>query len=170
MTEAEKSWHDGLILLMELDNPASGRPDTEKCLKLIKGGADINQGLRSKRGRTALMIAVKHDCAGRIISALIENGADVNARDQDGWTALMYAVVPANKDAIQTLIENGAHIGKENKFKKTAENLARQLARTSEKHSDIANFITTTAFQAAAEKGTIKPRKILHIPKQEHKG
>jgi len=42
---------------------------------------------------------------------LIDNGADVNAAGNDGWTVLMHAAVLGGYDEIaQMLIDNGADI------------------------------------------------------------
>ena len=39
---------------------------------------------------------------------LLENGAFVNTRDEDGWTPLMFAAKSDNVEIIDLLMENGA--------------------------------------------------------------
>ncbi len=59
-----------------------------------------------ENGITPLMLAAKegNDWAVR---KLLEAGADANARDKDGWTALMYAVRYQNSSDIVTLLKDG---------------------------------------------------------------
>ncbi|RMG01195.1 MAG: ankyrin repeat domain-containing protein [Acidobacteria bacterium] len=45
---------------------------------------------RDGKGRTLLMGAAYHNDKA-VIEYLLENGRDVNAKDSDGWTTLMYA-------------------------------------------------------------------------------
>jgi len=44
------------------------------------------------------------------IKSLIENGADVNAKDDDGWAPLHYVSVSGNKDITELLIKSGADV------------------------------------------------------------
>ena len=72
-----------------------------------------------ENGVTLLMKAAK---AGNDwdVQNLIANGADVNTRDQDGWSALMYAVRYQNSlSIVETLIKAGAHIRIRNKYNAT---------------------------------------------------
>lgn len=58
---------------------------------LLDIGANPNSKVlkdRTRKGETALMMAVGN---GHIMNMLISKGADVNARSQDGTTALMKA-------------------------------------------------------------------------------
>lgn len=48
-----------------------------------------------------------------IIQELIKDGADVNAKRPDGWTALMAAAHSGNADAIKVLIEAKADVNAE---------------------------------------------------------
>ena len=78
-----------------------------------------NPNLADANGVTLLMKAAK---AGNDwdVQMLIANGADVNLRDKDGWSALMYAVRYQNSlSIVQALIQAGAHIRIRNKYNAT---------------------------------------------------
>ncbi len=73
-----------------------------------KGGASIvNQ--QNMGGATALHIACRE---GNIdaVKALIENGANPNIADNEGWTPLMRAVLTANAEITDLLIDKGADV------------------------------------------------------------
>ena len=55
------------------------------------------------------MIAAQKDHP-EVIKALINSGADVNAREENGWTALMIAVQEDHPEVIKALIDGGADI------------------------------------------------------------
>ena len=56
---------------------------------------------------------------------LINSGANVNLKDKDGWTALMYAVrYQENTSIIELLISNGANVKEQNQFNVSALSLA----------------------------------------------
>lgn len=57
---------------------------------------------------TPLHIACRHIQPVPMIKFLIENGADVNAKDEVGFTPLHYAVLFSTKEVIETLILYGA--------------------------------------------------------------
>ena len=46
----------------------------------------------------------------KTVQTLLEKGADVNANDMDGWTALIFAIVKGHTDIVQILIDKGANI------------------------------------------------------------
>lgn len=56
-------------------------------------------------GQTALMLAVSH---GRLemVELLLESGADVNMKDDDGSTALMCATEHGHVDIVKTLLSH----------------------------------------------------------------
>ena len=70
----------------------------------------------NKFGKTLLMDAAK-DGNDWKIKALLTSGADVNLKDKDGWTALMYAVrYNGNMNCVDLLIEAGADVKAVNKY------------------------------------------------------
>ena len=67
-------------------------------------------------GRTLLMKAAQNGNNWEIKS-LLASGADVNLKDNDGWTALMYAIrYQQNISIVETLINAGAKIKVKNKY------------------------------------------------------
>lgn len=106
----------------------------EKTKLLIASGIDVNH--RSKAyavydaGETALMIA----CGGEYGSginrasacALCDAGADVNAADARGETALMRAAAAGCYDTVSLLIERGAKVNMQSERGETALSIAAQ--------------------------------------------
>ena len=71
-------------------------------------------------GRTLLMKAARGGNEWEL-KQLIDSGADVNLTDDDGWTALMYAVrYSEGLECVQSLLDAGADISKKNKYGSTA--------------------------------------------------
>ena len=67
-------------------------------------------------GRTLLMKAAQNGNNWELKS-LLASGADVNLKDNDGWTALMYAIrYQQNISIVETLINAGAKIKVKNKY------------------------------------------------------
>lgn len=59
------------------------------------------------------------------VESAIKAGADVNAKDESGLTALMYAArFNDNPEVIQVLVKNGADVNAKNKNSETALRLA----------------------------------------------
>lgn len=73
---------------------------------LVKQGADPNQQA-GVNGWTPLMHAIHKNQKGSVI-ALLEAGADVNARSRDGGTPLMMAAGYGYTDMVNTLLDRGA--------------------------------------------------------------
>jgi len=83
------------------------------------GLASANIDLADEHGITKLMRAAK---AGNYseMQRLIKAGANVKKRDNDGWSALMYAVrYQNNMKCIQLLVDNGAPVRIRNKYNTT---------------------------------------------------
>ena len=78
----------------------------EKARSALTNGADADSKSNTL-GVTALMLA-SYKGKFEIVELLIKNGADVNLRDEDGYTALYYATRANHKEVMAFLQEHGA--------------------------------------------------------------
>ena len=100
--------------------------DPAICDLLHARGANWNQ---RSHGRTPLM-DLMHYKKSALAAWLVDHGADVNARDPDGRTALHYAAFQGvREDVIRTLIAAGADKTMQDAQGKTALDLAREKNR-----------------------------------------
>uniref|UniRef100_A0A1I8GX36 ANK_REP_REGION domain-containing protein n=1 Tax=Macrostomum lignano TaxID=282301 RepID=A0A1I8GX36_9PLAT len=80
------------------------------CLKtaqlLIEHGADVNGPY--DRARPLLPVSMYMDGREEIFHALLNAGADVNAMDNNGRTALEVAVIKGNREAVKELLQAGS--------------------------------------------------------------
>ena len=91
------------------------------CVKvLLKHKADIED--RDTTGQTALHYAVRQDCKScDVLSHLIKNGADVNARTNENCTPLIKAIsTSCGMNVVTFLIEHGADLNTQDKYGDTA--------------------------------------------------
>lgn len=86
---------------------------------LMRQGAKPDT-LRSPAGRTALHIAAAYYACEPLCAALLEAGADINARTNDGATPLMLAALSAKLRLVKFLISKGADPKHKDKAGKTA--------------------------------------------------
>ena len=54
------------------------------------------------------------------VEELIKRGANVNEKDNDGWTALMHAASRGHKEIVELLIKNGANVNEKGYNGRTA--------------------------------------------------
>ena len=87
--------------------------DVSMIQKLLEKGVDIqSQGLQDCETHTALHLASKHGKEATV-RLLLENGADVHAKNGKGWTALHHAAHYSHEQVGGLLLENGADIDAE---------------------------------------------------------
>jgi ankyrin repeat protein len=82
--------------------------DTLKIERLLQSGVDINTQ-HSTSGTTVLMIASSYYYYDNMVEYLIHNGANVNLKDSEGKTALLWASSNSFENAT-ILIANGAKV------------------------------------------------------------
>ena len=82
--------------------------DTVKINQLLQSGTDINIQHKTS-GTTVLMIASSYYYYDDIVRYLISKGADVNLKDNEGKTALLWAASNSFPNA-KILVANGAKV------------------------------------------------------------
>jgi len=83
-----------------------------------------NANRKDLNGRTKLMLAAKNGDL-QTVENLIFSNAELDVKDNDGWTALMFAArFSENEKIIKTLIKNGATVTLKNNYGITALKLA----------------------------------------------
>jgi len=78
-------------------------------LELVARGAQVNAISQNSMKVMALHSAVAHRHT-EIADILLANGADVNAKQQDGFTPLLEAVHNSQLDMIELLLQRGANV------------------------------------------------------------
>ena len=90
--------------------------DNENLVKEILNNDLHTINTVNAKGCTALHIVARNSRSWNLfkyLSILLENGADPNIQEKNGWTALMNASIYSNKDSteetVRILLENGAN-------------------------------------------------------------
>ena len=97
---------------------ATANNDIDGVKFFSKAGAlVINQ--RNKGGATSLHIACREGNF-EIAKTLIDNGANVNIADNEGWTPLMRASLAGNNEIVEILLKNGAKANQLNSLNESA--------------------------------------------------
>ncbi|NWG28406.1 MAG: ankyrin repeat domain-containing protein [Ignavibacteriaceae bacterium] len=84
------------------------KKDTVKVKQLLQSGFDINSQ-HPTSGTTVLMIASSYYYYDDMVEFLIRNGADLNLKDSEGKTALLWASSNSLENA-KILVTNGAKV------------------------------------------------------------
>ena len=136
-----------LSFILILSLVCCAKEGTKKQMeKIINTSVDVNTG--NEKLLSPLFIAVLNN-NNEVIPALISAGANVNAQDGDGRTALMYSVY-FNKDIEQTrlLIEAGADINKTNIRTRNALLFARVAYESNE---EVINYLIQAGADTSIE-------------------
>ncbi len=80
-------------------NVAISKGDIESVKKFIEYGVDVNE---ESNGMTPLMVAARYNKVD-IIKILIANGARVNVKNENGFTALKYAELSNANESVLLL-------------------------------------------------------------------
>jgi ankyrin repeat protein len=92
---------------------ASLSSDYERVLKILPLGVDV--GLQGD-----VLILAAQEGHIDVVKALLANGADINAQNSDGDTALIFAVRGGHIDVVKALLDKGADINAKNSDGDTA--------------------------------------------------
>ncbi|MDD9901444.1 MAG: ankyrin repeat domain-containing protein [Alphaproteobacteria bacterium] len=127
------------------------------CSKLFASGAGVDD--RNVEGITPLMQVARGSNASAV-RFLLEHGANIDAQSCKGLTALFRAAAGGMRDTVAILLENNADMYICSNAGVNPRDAAKQMG-----HFDVAEMIEEAmrvkAIREAAEKGTIKPRRIL---------
>jgi len=103
---------------------------------LLDAGAEVNSASRNSQRVMPIHSSVASHSLD-ITRTLLENGADVNAVQQDGYTPLLEAAQAGELETLELLLQYGADPAARREDGQTALDLARQ-----EGHSDIVIRLT----------------------------
>ena len=114
-------WFLMLVLLFSLflaANASAGKPEEDKLRNAAENGdivtvrSLLNQGVdvnSNAYGRTALLWAAQNKHMD-IVRLLIEKGANVNTKDKNTGTPLIYEVINGQLDMVKLLLDKGADL------------------------------------------------------------
>lgn len=109
-SDEKLSKEDKKNVLQKALNMAASNGDNERVQKLLGGKpkafVDVNKP--DDEGTVPLIYA---SCFGHdnVVSVLLNAGADVDAQDRNGWSALMWSVMNRHKVIARTLFDHGAN-------------------------------------------------------------
>jgi ankyrin repeat protein len=82
----------------------------ETLTLLLEDGVGVDVVNPSIHSRTALHVAIDLGASASVIKFLLDEGADVNARDDRGISPLQFASAVGNLPIVEMLLDRGAHV------------------------------------------------------------
>ena len=113
---------EGFILLASAGGD-SGDQELVECAQLLKDIKEESVNRVQRQGMTALMMACRR---GRepLVEWMVNNGAEIDKKDNKGWSALMFSVDSGRGDIARILLKCGAKAGHINHDGQTAADIA----------------------------------------------
>ena len=90
--------------------------DVALVQEFIRSGSDVNKPCGLRHEGLSLLIQAIVNGYKDIALALLEAGADVHAKDSNGWTALHWACAMGRKEVVEALINRGSRVNDEGCF------------------------------------------------------
>jgi enediyne biosynthesis protein E4 len=141
----EIRWTSGIVQILE-NLPANqeiviSEENNEDFFRAVRANdleaaqLALNDGINVKTtdrwGNTALIFAVHATENPALVNLLLKRGAEVNAGNHQGETALMYVASKGQTGLVKILLENGADVNRKNIQGSTALTLAESAGHTS---------------------------------------
>jgi ankyrin repeat protein len=139
---------------------------------LLQNGANINdKEVRDTIDQTPLIVAADGGCK-EIVEMLLDAGANIEHRNDQGETALIAAAQNGHKEIVQILLDAGANINQENADGETALDLTIKLRHK----KDLVNLLlehgalaSATAKGSKAKSRNVKTRRNKRTKKRWNK-
>jgi len=111
--------------------------DASAVTKALNDGADPNvQNKVDENNEWPLLLLASDKGQTDIVRALLDKGADINAKGPKGWTALMQAAGSGHLETVKLLVERKAFVPAENDVRESALSLAQARG-----HSNVVAFL-----------------------------
>ena len=134
---------------------------------LLENGANINdKEVRDTIDQTPLIVAADGGCKD-IVEMLLEAGANIEHRNDQGETALIAAAQNGHKEIVQMLLDAGANVNQENADGETALDLAIKLRHK----KDLVDLLLEHSAEASGikKKRKTKTRRNKRMNKKRNK-
>ncbi len=120
------AWHGHTAIVQALLNKGAKvnmKSDSGKTALMaaaFQGNIDIVMLLKRVEKTNSKLLAAVRNCDVYSVYALLNKGATINADDEDGQTALMFAARKGYMDMVQILLDNGADVKAKSQYGATA--------------------------------------------------